>query len=118
MGRTAKRTKTTKVAAKKSVRKTTKKTAKPQAVASTFEARNLVLDSLASDTNRVIFDHIIGTHWPDDRKLDPPFDRLALAGLAANIKAHGIPVQTAQVQSCDDVKCVLDLMRAANPGGG
>jgi len=91
---------------------------KPAAKLAATIANNLVTESLAADANRVIFDHIIGTHWPDDRKLDPPFDRRALAGLAANIKAHGVPVQTAQVQLCGTVKCVLDLMRAANPGGG
>jgi hypothetical protein len=91
---------------------------KPAAKPASTAARNLVTESLAADTNRVIFDHIIGTHWPDERKLDPPFDKFALAGLAANIKAHNVPVQTAQVQLCETVKCVLDLMRAANPGGG
>ncbi|WP_426409479.1 hypothetical protein [Bradyrhizobium ganzhouense] len=114
MGRSPKRP----AAAKSAAKKAPKKPARRQAIAGTAQANNLVLESLASDSNRVIFDHIIGTHWPDDRKLDPPFDRMALAGLAANIKAHGVPVQTAQVQLCDDVKCVLGLMRAANPGGG
>lgn len=114
MGRTPKRTGAAKHAGKKMA---PKKPTPRQAIATPAQANNLVLESLASDSNRVIFDHIIGTHWPDDRKLDPPFDRMALAGLAANIKAHGVPVQTAQVQLCDDVQCVLDLMRAANPGG-
>src|SRR4051794_26887463 len=114
MSRPPKRTGAAKAAAKKAP----KKPATRRKSVSFASANNLVLESLSSDPNRVIFDHIIGTHWPDDRKLDPPFDKMALAGLAANIKAHGVPVQTAQVQLCDDVKCVLGLMRAANPGGG
>ncbi|MGY3487880.1 hypothetical protein ACVW1C_005763 [Bradyrhizobium sp. USDA 4011] len=110
--------KAAKTAAKKGGKKAVKKLSSSRGGRAAVRADNLVLESLAADSNRVIFDHIIGTHWPDDRKLDPPFDRLALAGLAANIKAHGVLVQTAQVQLCDDVKCVLGLMRTANPGGG
>ncbi|MCK1270826.1 MULTISPECIES: hypothetical protein [unclassified Bradyrhizobium] len=75
------------------------------------------LFGLAGRTNRAIFDECTGTHWPRDRKLDPPYSRYALAGLAAQIKQAGVPVQTAQVQMCDTVGCVLDLMKKANPGG-
>ena len=75
------------------------------------------LFGLVGRTNRTIFDECTSTHWPRDRKLEPPFSRYALAGLAAQIKQAGVPVQTAQVQMCDTVGCVLDLMKKVNPGG-
>jgi hypothetical protein len=76
------------------------------------------LESLAAPSNRAILDQAIGAHWPGTRKLNPPFDPMSRAGLAAKIRALGVPVQTAPVQTCTTVQCVLDVMKSVNPGGG
>ena len=76
------------------------------------------LESVAAISNRAVLDQAIGAHWPGTRKLNPPFDPMSLAGLAAKIRALGVKVQTAPVQMCQTVQCVLDHMKSVNPGGG
>jgi hypothetical protein len=68
-------------------------------------------------TNRRLLDQILGGHYPDSAPLDPPFDGLARAGLAARIRRAGVLVNPAVVINCTIVKCVYTEMNRVNPGG-
>lgn len=73
--------------------------------------------ALAPGSNRRLLDQILGGHYPDDTPLDPPFDSLARAGLAARIRRLGVLVDPAVVIACDTVGCVHAEMNRVNRGG-
>lgn len=71
----------------------------------------------AAGKNQRLLDRILGGHFPDDTKLDPPFDGLARAGLAARIRRESVPVDPARIVACTTVGCVRKEMNRVNPGG-
>ncbi|MHC2432728.1 hypothetical protein [Bradyrhizobium sp. USDA 4451] len=78
--------------------------------------RNLLRPSGRGANDRVL-DGILGGHYPDDTKLDPPYDGAARAGLADRIQRAGVPVSDAKIISCTTVGCVRGEMDRVNPGG-
>lgn len=112
---------------KKSVRKVIKRTTRKAARSATpkrIELSSLVgsevsarIRSVTSGSNGRLLDAILGGHFPDDTKLDPPFDGPARAGLAARIQRAGVPVSSAAVIACATVGCVRREMNRANPAG-
>ena len=78
--------------------------------------RNLLRPTGRGANDRVL-DGILGGHYPDDTKLDPPYDGAARAGLADRIQRAGVPVSDAKIISCTTVGCVRGEMDRVNPGG-
>jgi hypothetical protein len=67
--------------------------------------------------NRRLLDQILDGHYPDETPLDPPFDRIARAGLADRIAWAGVPVDPAVVIACTNVGCVHAEMNRVNQRG-
>jgi hypothetical protein len=75
------------------------------------------LPRIGPGANRRLLDQILNGRYPDETLLDPPFDRLARAGLAERIAWAGVPVDPAVVIACTNVGCVHAEMNRVNPRG-
>lgn len=86
-------------------------------LASLGTATTTTLAPTGLGANRGLLNTILGGQYADATPLEPAFDGLARAGLAARIRRAGVPVNRAVIIACKTVGCVRAEMNRVNPAG-